>query len=312
MRIVFMGTPDFAIPSLKTLVQSQHNVVAVVTVPDKPAGRGNKLRPSAVKTFAMNHGLPVLQPENLRDETFLKSLEKFQADLFVVVAFRILPVEVFTMPPKGTVNLHASLLPAYRGAAPINWALINGEKETGVTTFYIEEKVDTGEILLQRRVPISEDMTAGELHDFLAQVGAEVLLETVDGIEQGTLKPIPQQGQVTKAPKITKELREIDWSKDAWSLHNLIRGLSPVPGSYTFFRQKILKILKTTVKDFDTVTESPPGTIISANKNGPMEIQTGRGVLQLLQIQPADKRAMTASEFIRGYRVEPGEQLGVR
>ena len=310
MKIVFMGTPDFAIPSLKLLLQSQHRVVAVVTATDKPAGRGKRLRASPVKLFAQEAGLPVLQPEKLKNPDFLQQLSAFRADLFVVVAFRILPAVVFEMPAGGTINLHASLLPKYRGAAPINWALIKGETETGVTTFFIEEKVDTGQILLQRKVSIPEDMTAGELHDLLSHIGAEVLLETVNGIEAGTLKAVPQVGEVTPAPKLTKELGLIDWSQSARTIHNLVRGLSPIPGSYTFFNGKMIKIIKSKVSDEKQSGGLAPGTVVQAGKNGPLDVQTGQGVLSLLEIQPANKRVMTTAEFIRGYRIEPGDRFG--
>lgn len=308
MKIIFMGTPDFALPCLKTLLVSHHDVAAVVTVPDKPAGRGNKLRPSPVKLFALEHGIPVLQPEKFRDAEFLNSLRAFAADLFLVVAFRILPEEIFLMPPKGTVNLHASLLPAYRGAAPINWALINGEKETGVTTFFIEKKVDTGEILLQRKIEISPDMTAGELHDGLAAIGAKVLLETANGIESGSLHPIKQMGKVTQAPKISKELCRIDWAKSAQEIHNLVRGLSPLPASFTFFNGLYLKILRT--KSETIFAAGRPGEILDVRKNGPIDVQTGNGVLSLLQVQPQGKRLMSAGEFSRGYRIKTGDMLG--
>jgi len=310
MKIVFMGTPDFAIPSLKLLLQSQHRVVAVVTATDKPAGRGKQLRASPVKVFAQEIGLPVLQPEKLKSPDFLQQLSAFRADLFVVVAFRILPAVVFEMPPAGTVNLHASLLPKYRGAAPINWALIKGETKTGVTTFFIEEKVDTGQILLQREVPISGDMTAGELHDLLASVGAEVLLETIDGLQAGTLKPVPQVGEATSAPKLSKELGLIDWTQSAITIHNLVRGLSPIPGSYTFFNGRMIKIIKSKVSDERQSSGLAPGSVVQAGKNGPLDVQTGRGVLSLLELQPANKRVMTVAEFIRGYRVKPADRFG--
>lgn len=309
MKIIFMGTPDFAIPSLKTLIASHHQIAAVVTVPDKPAGRGNKLRPSPVKLFALEHDIPVLQPEKFREKEFLRNLRAFAADLFLVVAFRILPEEVFLIPPKGTVNLHASLLPAYRGAAPINWALINGEKETGVTTFFIEKKVDTGEILLQRKIEISPDMTAGELHDELAEIGAKVLLETANGIESGSLHPIKQMGNVTQAPKITKELCRIDWTKSTQEIHNLVRGLSPLPASFTFFNSLYLKILRT--KKSETISAaSRPGEILKVPKNGPIDVQTGNGVISLLLVQPQGKKVMSAGDFIRGYRIKNGDMLG--
>ena len=232
MRIVFMGTPDFAVPSLKVLVNSEHEVVCVVTTPDKPAGRGKKMHASAIKMAAIEHGLPLLQPEKFRDVDFLHSLRSLNADLFVVVAFRILPDVVFTMPPQGSFNLHASLLPKYRGAAPLNWALINGENESGATTFFLDKNVDTGQILLQKSTPLTENTTAGELHDALSEVGAELVLQTVDYIASGECQPQVQIGEPTKAPKLTPGLGRLDWTNSAQELHNLIRGLSPFPGSY--------------------------------------------------------------------------------
>ena len=243
MKIVFMGTPDFAVPSLKILAQ-HHQVCAVVTVPDKPAGRGQKMRQSDIKKTAIALNIPVLQPESLKDPDFIEQLKSFNAELFFVVAFRILPAVVFTLPSKGTINLHASLLPSFRGAAPINWALINGEKQTGVTTFFIEEKVDTGKILLQQSLDITPNMTAGELHDALAELGAEVVLNTVNGIDNETLSAVIQEGTVTQAPKITKEICEIDWSKSALDIHNFIRGLSPYPAAFTWYKNKNLKNYK--------------------------------------------------------------------
>ncbi len=306
MKIVFMGTPEFAVPSLKTLQHSQHEVVAVVTVPDKPAGRGQQLRPSAVKQAALEFGLPVLQPEKLKDPDFCAELAAFNADLFVVVAFRILPEIVFDMPPKGTFNLHASLLPKYRGAAPINWALINGEQESGVTTFFIDKKIDTGEILLQRAVPLTQDTTAGELHDQLSTIGADVVLETVNGIADGTLLPQQQVGDVTLAPKLTKELGELNWQKSAIELHNLVRGLSPFPGSYSTLRGKLMKILRTKVSGAEA-QPAAPGTIVAVGKNGPIDVQTGDGILSILALKPEGKKIMSAGEFLRGARLQVGE-----
>ncbi len=309
MRIVFMGTPVFAVPSLQTLLNSRHDVVGVVTVPDKPAGRGRQMRMSAVKTVAREHDLPVLQPQDLNALDFLAEVESLQADLFVVVAFRILPEAVFTMPPKGTFNLHASLLPKFRGAAPINWALIKGESQTGVTTFFLDKGVDTGNLLLQRKIGVSPDVTAGELHDELKELGAEVVLETVNGIDDGGLQPQPQVGEVTKAPKLTKELAEIDWSQSAVDLNNLIRGLSPFPGAVCQFRDKSLKILRAHVADEHT--DAAPGVIVSTEKNTSLIVATGAGgALAIDEVKPEGKRAMTASEFIRGYHPESGDQLG--
>ncbi|MBN1481058.1 methionyl-tRNA formyltransferase [candidate division KSB1 bacterium] len=309
MKLVFMGTPEFAVPSLERLVYSEHTVVGVVTVPDKPAGRGQKLRPSAIKRVALDFDLPILQPEKLRDPQFVGELSAWNADLFVIVAFRILPEIVYTLPPKGTFNLHASLLPKYRGAAPINWVLINGEQETGLTTFFLNKTVDTGDILLQRRIPITEEMTAGELHDLLALRGAELVLETVNGIVSNTLIPQQQVGDATLAPKLTKELEQIDWLKGAREIHNLVRGLSPLPGSVTKFRGKLIKILRTAMNGAGTHSVGP-GTITRIGKNGPIDVQTGDGIISVLRLKPEGKKSMSAAEFIRGARIEPGEKFG--
>ncbi len=308
MKIVFMGTPDFAVPSLKSLVHSEHDVVGVVTVPDKPAGRGRQVRMSAIKQTALEHHVPVLQPEKMKDEVFLSELAAWNADLFVVVAFRILPEVVFSLPPNGTFNLHASLLPKYRGAAPINWTLINGEKESGLTTFFLDKTVDTGEILLQRSTPLTDDMTAGELHDRLADMGAELVQQTVNGIADGSLRPQKQIGEVTLAPKLTKELEQINWNAPAREVHNLVRGLSPYPGSSTEFRGKRLKVLRTAVSDED-ISSGEPGEIVRIGKNGPIEVRTGKGVLSLLEIKPEGKNTMSTGEFHRGARLETGERF---
>ncbi|MDZ7270693.1 MAG: methionyl-tRNA formyltransferase [candidate division KSB1 bacterium] len=312
LRIVFFGTPEFAVPSLEALVQSQHQVVAVVTTPDRERGRGLTLQPSQVKLCASRHQLPVLQPEDLVDPAFLAALRRCAADLFVVVAFRILPPEVFTMPPKGTVNLHASLLPKYRGAAPINWAIINGERETGVTTFLIEEKVDTGAILLQRALPIGPEETAGELHDRLALAGAELLVETVERIAEGSVKPVPQQGEATRAPKIVREMCEIDWRRPASQIHNLVRGLCPFPGAFTYQEGKILKVYRTqVVKPYGHGKR--PGQVARVDrKSGLIHVATGEGVLALLEIQPEGKRRMSAEEFLQGHSLHPGIIFGER
>ncbi len=299
-----MGTPDFAVPCFKKFLLGRHDIVAVVTVPDKPAGRGRKMTASAVKRAALDAGLPVLQPENIKDPGFIGELKSYNADLFAVVAFRILPQDVFSLPPAGTINLHASLLPRYRGAAPINWALINGESETGVSTFFIEKNIDTGLLLLQDVVPISPDMTAGELHDTLSIVGADLLYQTVEGVANHTLRAIPQKGEVTLAPKINKELCLIDWSKSAVNIHNLVRGLSPFPAAYTFLNGKMLKILKTRLVSEDQVNINNTGTIIKCDKNGPFYIQTGQGLISILEVKPEGKRSMTIEEFMRGYTVK--------
>ncbi|HCO66918.1 MAG TPA: methionyl-tRNA formyltransferase, partial [Dysgonomonas sp.] len=235
LRIVFMGTPDFAVASLKNLVDNNYTIAGVITMPDKPAGRGHKLQYSAVKQYALDNNLPLLQPEKLKDESFLESLKSWKADLQIVVAFRMLPEVVWNMPRFGTFNLHASLLPQYRGAAPINWAIINGEKETGVTTFFLTHEIDTGKIILQKKVPIMEEDNAGIIHDKLMNIGAGLVCKTVDLLLENKIDGIPQdnlisdENELKPAPKIFKETCKIDWNKSSASIHNLIRGLSPHP-----------------------------------------------------------------------------------
>ncbi len=308
MKILFMGTPEFAIPSLERLINSHHQVLAVVTGPDKPVGRGLKLAPTPVKVVAERHGIRVLTPEKLSDDTFIAELKQIPAELYVVVAFRILPVAVFTIPNQGAINLHASLLPKYRGAAPINWAIINGETETGVTTFFIEQQVDTGHWILQRRVPIAPDETAGELHDRLSEIGAELLLETVNLIEAGQAPRHPQQGEVTRAPKITREMCHIDWGKDSIAIYNLIRGLSPLPRAFTYYQHQEIKICRAHVVSPDASHQATPGQIIAINQDS-IEVATGRGVLAIRELQPENKRRMTTAEYLRGHRLIIGEVL---
>lgn len=309
MRLVFMGTPQFAIPSLEKLIGSKHQVVGVVTVPDKPKGRGRKLAESPVKEFSKGNDLLVLTPSSLKDEDFVRNLRELRPDLMLVVAFRILPEVVFTIPPLGTVNLHASLLPRYRGAAPINWAIMNGETQTGLTTFFIKKKVDTGDMIMQREVSIGPEETFGELHDRMAQLGAEVLLETVKMINGGEVEPIKQDDSLASAaPKITPEHCRIDWSKSAQDIKNQIRGLSPSPAAFTHFRGKMLKIFKARVIGDDRLSEDF-GQVIDSDEKESVWIKTGRGILSLLELQPEGKRRITVQEFVRGYKVEPKERL---
>ncbi len=303
-----MGTPEFAIPSLEKLYNSHHEIVAIVTGADKPVGRGLKLTPTPVKRAVQDWGVSILTPEKLSDELFITELRRFSAELFVVVAFRILPHAVFTIPKFGTINLHASLLPKYRGAAPINWAIINGETETGVTTFFIEEKVDAGEWILQRKVSIGDEETAGELHDRLSLLGADILLETVNFIEQGKAPRIKQTGAVTKAPKITKEICRIDWTKDCISIYNLIRGLSPFPRAFSYFKGEEFKIISVKVESLEPVNNNQPGEIIAVHKDKFL-IATGQGVLAITEVQPENKKRMTAAEYLRGHSVLIGEQF---
>ncbi|MGE8421894.1 MAG: methionyl-tRNA formyltransferase [Sphingobacterium siyangense] len=304
MRIIFMGTPDFAVASLKALIQSGEQVVAVVTVPDKPAGRGQKIHESAVKIFATQHNIPLLQPVKLRDEAFLDELKSFQADLQVVVAFRMLPEIVWNMPKFGTINVHASLLPQYRGAAPINHAIINGEKESGVTTFLLQHEIDTGNILLSKKVAIKETDNAGDLHDNLMVAGAETLLQTIQQLKAGTLQPKPQEVLLTTeplkhAPKIFKEDCKINWDQPTAQVYNFIRGLSPYPAAFTLLNDKVLKIYSTEKELVNTATI--PGTI-ETDKKSFLKIAAQDGYIVISDLQLEGKKRMNVVDFLKGYR----------
>ncbi len=303
-----MGTPDFAVPTLVKIAASSHELIGVVTSPDKPAGRGKHLQSSAVKKAALLLHLPILQPVNLQEPDFIRSLQELNADIFVVVAFRLLPAAVFSIPPGGTINLHASLLPRYRGAAPINWALIRGERETGVTTFYIDEKMDTGKILLQIKIEVDSDINAGDLHDRLSLLGADLVLQTLDGLAARTLQAKAQQGEACPAPKLTRDLGAIAWESSAPEIHNLIRGLSPAPCAFTTWRGQRLKLLRAKALA-EPDTSAGPGTVVRADKKGPLWIQTGKGILEILHLQLEGKKAMAAEEFIRGYKIAVNETL---
>ncbi|MDR0264535.1 MAG: methionyl-tRNA formyltransferase [Sphingobacterium sp.] len=304
MRIIFMGTPDFAVASLEALIQSGEQVVAVVTVPDKPAGRGQKIHESAVKIFAAQHNIPVLQPVKLRDEAFLNELRSFQADLQVVVAFRMLPELVWNMPKFGTINVHASLLPQYRGAAPINHAIINGEKESGVTTFLLQHEIDTGNILLSKKVAIKETDNAGDLHDKLMVAGAETLLQTIEQLKAGTLQPKPQDDLIAAAslkhaPKIFKEDCKINWDQPTAQVYNFIRGLSPYPAAFTLLNDKVLKIYRTEKELVHTPTI--PGTI-ETDKKSFLKIAAQDGYIVISDLQLEGKKKMNVVDFLKGYR----------
>ncbi|MGA7836903.1 MAG: methionyl-tRNA formyltransferase [Ignavibacteriaceae bacterium] len=297
MKIVFMGTPDFAVPSLKILLESKHEIAAVVTAPDKERGRGRKVSFTPVKEFALQHNLPVLQPDKLKNPEFVEQLKNFNADLFVVVAFRILPAAVFNIPSRGSFNLHGSLLPKYRGAAPIQWAIISGEKETGVTTFKLEEKVDTGNIYLQEKLKIEDEDDLGTIHYKMSLVGAEVVLKTVDLIDSGNIELKKQDdGLASPAPKITKETGKIDWTKRAEEIHNLVRGLSPFPGAYFYHNDRQIKIYKTKFSDSENLK---PSEIKQTKKE--LYIGTGDGTLEILELQQEGKKRMTTEEFLRGF-----------
>lgn len=300
-----MGTPDFAVASLKALLDAGENVVAVVTSPDRPAGRGQKLHQSAVKQFALENGLPVLQPEKLRDPIFLEQLRSYEADLQVVVAFRMLPEVVWNMPKMGTINVHASLLPQYRGAAPINHAIINGEKETGVTTFFLQHEIDTGNILLSKKVRIENEDTAGSVHDKLMHTGAQVLIDTIHSLKSGNIIPIPQRDipvtELKHAPKIFKEDCLIDWDKPTQDIYNKIRGLSPYPAAYTVLDNKILKVYEAAAA-LDTASKSP-GSFSTDGKSF-IRFWTQDGYIELLSLQIEGKRRMSVDEFLRGYHFD--------
>jgi len=309
MRIVFMGTSSFGLPTLDLLLRKEYAVDAVVTAPDRPAGRGRKLSVSPVKEFAARNEIPLLQPESMRDPWFGESLRKLDPELIVVVAFRILPPSVFTIPTFGSINLHASLLPKFRGAAPINWAIIRGETETGVTTFFLEEGVDTGRIIMQEKVAIGDDETAGELHDRLAQAGAGVVLETVRAIGARRVEPLPQDGgAATTAPKIFRKDCRIDWSADARSVHNFIRGLSPKPGA-TFGRPgSEMKAYRSAVaRGVPVNAAAPPGTVLEAGEH--LVVACGEGAVELTEIQQEGKKPMSAGAYQRGNPITPGERF---
>ncbi|GGI25042.1 methionyl-tRNA formyltransferase [Pedobacter mendelii] len=297
-----MGTPDFAVASLAALQQAGFNIVAVVTAPDKPAGRGQKLSESAVKLYAIENQIPVLQPEKLKNSEFLEQLKSYQADLQVVIAFRMLPEVVWNMPPKGTINLHGSLLPQYRGAAPINHAIINGEKESGVTTFFLTHEIDTGDIILSDSIAIGDDETAGELHDKLMDLGAKLLVKTVTAIAENNVsdQPQPQTEELKHAPKIFKEDCKVNWNNNALEIHNLIRGLSPYPTAFTILNDKTLKIFKAEIE-----LKEPgiaPGGFLTDGKTF-LKFATKDGFIKLLDIQYEGKKRMPIADFLRGMRL---------
>lgn len=300
LRIVFMGTPDFAVPSLDILVQEGYDVVGVITATDKLGGRGKKqLLESPVKKYAVSKGIPVLQPKNLKSPEFIEELRALNANLQIVVAFRMLPEVVWNMPEIGTFNLHGSLLPRYRGAAPINWAVINGDQETGVTTFFIRHEIDTGDVLLQESLPIGPDETAGEVHDRMMVLGAGVVLKTVKRLEEGnyTLKK-QEESQATKAPKIFRETCEIDFSQPVKKVHNFVRGLSPYPAAWTSYDGKQVKVLRARYEE-TTVSESP-GTFSSDNKSW-IKIAAIDGYLLVDELQMQGRKRMNTRDFLNGY-----------
>ncbi len=295
-----MGTPEFAVPSLKTLIDNKYNVVSVVTVPDKKKGRGQLISESAVKLLALENRIDILQPVNLKDIEFTEKIRSLLPDLIIVVAFRILPQEIFTIPRYGSFNLHASLLPKYRGAAPINRAIINGETETGVTSFFLKEKVDTGNVIIQNKISIDPDDNAGTLHDKLAVLGAETVLETVRLIEKGSIQVFEQDNSLaTPAPKIFREDCQIKWNQKALIIHNFVRGLSPYPGAYTCLENKNVKILKTNITDITHIRGLDiPGKIFIENRK--LYVSAEDNLIEIMELQPEGKKRISAIDFING------------
>ena len=308
MRIVFMGTPEFAVPSLEALLQSEDTVVGVVTQPDKPKGRGQTVATSPIKQLAEKAGVPILQPLKMKDPAFLDALRAWQPDVIAVTAFgRILPPVILEMPPKGCVNVHGSLLPKYRGAGPIQWAVMNGEQETGITTMLMDAGMDTGAMLLQERVQIDPEDTAGSLSEKLAKVGGPLLIETIRRLKAGTLTPRPQDdGQATMAPLLEKEMGQIDWTLPGTEIANRVRGLVPWPGAFTHAGQERWTIWKARALTDPTTAE--PGTAVAVTKEA-IHIATGRGLLAVIELQPANSRRMTVQQYLAGHRLTPGFRL---
>lgn len=316
LRIVYLGTPDFAVEGLRRLVEGGYNVVAVVTMPDKPVGRHqNRLQPSPVKEYALSHGLPILQPEKLKDPLFIEELKSYEADLQIVVAFRMLPEVVWNMPRFGTFNIHASLLPQYRGAAPINWAIINGDKESGLTSFFLQHDIDTGDIIDRIKVPISDDCTFGQLHDTLMHLSGDLAVKTVDNIIAGTVTSTPQARMITDeplrpAPKIFKETCHLDLNKPLSDAYNFVRGLSPAPGAWstlqTASEQLTIKIFG--AQKVETNHQLPIGTIVSDGKKT-LDIALNGGYLRITELQLAGKKRMATNSFLCGFKFGDGDRL---
>jgi methionyl-tRNA formyltransferase len=301
MRIIYLGTPEFAVPSLQILVENGYEVVAVVTAPDKPAGRGNQIQMSDVKKYALSQNLNILQPEKLKDPEFLETLKALKADLQIVVAFRMLPEVVWDMPPLGTFNLHASLLPKYRGAAPINWAIINGEKETGATTFFLQHEIDTGNIIFQDKEPINQTDTVGTLYERLMYKGAKLVLKTVQAIEKGEVHTSPQIGEVTHAPKIFRETCQIDWNKEYSEIHDFVRGLAPYPAAWTNLQGKNCKIHEISTEKSDISAQGQIGEVYADNKK--LAFFSKSGWIEINDLQLEGKKRMLVSEFLKGFRL---------
>lgn len=310
MRIVFMGTPHFAVPSLQAVADAGHDIVLVVTQPDRPAGRGKRLQAPPVKEEALARGFEVMQPRRMDDADFQAKLEALKPDAACVVAFgAMLPPEILSLGRFGCINVHPSLLPAYRGAAPIQWAIIDGLTVTGVSTMFLTEEMDAGDVILQQRVAIEPDEDSGSLHERLSVIGAQLLVDTLAALEQGTAPRTPQDhAAATLAPKIRREDELLDWNLPAQKLHNLVRGLRPSPGAYTYYRGKRLKIWHSTVNAGEPI--GVPGEIVTVEKNA-IGVQTGKGILLLTEVQPENGKRQSAEAFINGHRVEVGERLGM-
>ena len=311
IRIVYMGTPDFAVEPLEAIIKAGYEVAAVVTQPDKQKGRGKEVKMTPVKVCALRHGIPVFQPVKIKEPEAVAELEKYQADLFVVAAFgQLLSEEILNMPEYGCINIHASLLPAYRGAAPIQWAVLNGEKESGVTIMQMDKGLDTGDMLLKRSVELSPKETGDSLHDKLMHLGAELIVEALPKLEKGELVPEKQKDELSSyAKKLTKAMGQIDWSKDAVSLERWIRGLNSWPSAYTFFGGKTLKIWEARVAEENGAQKAEPGHVVSVSREG-FTVACGQGALQILSLQLEGKKRVLTREFLLGYQVEPGMILG--
>lgn len=308
MKIIFMGTPEFAVPSLDALLNSKHNVAAIVTQPDKPAGREKRLTPPPVKVRALKAGLTVLQPERIKDEGFIKTLSELIPDIIVVAAFgKILPSKILHLPKHGCINVHASLLPKYRGAAPINWAIINGEKETGITIMQMDEGLDTGDILLQEGIPIAKDDTTGTLSVRLSQLSVKLLIKALEAIDVDRIKAIPQDNsKASFAPILKKGNGRIDWTREAEDIYNMVRGMDPWPGAFTYYKGEVWRVWKTAVGNNSNGT---PGTVINVD-GGKIDIACGKGAISITEMQPANKKRMVVSDFLRGNKIETGIILG--
>lgn len=313
MRIVFMGTPDFAVPSLDILVKNGYDVILVVTQPDKPKGRGHQVCCSPVKEYALKNGLVIEQPVKIGDEACVARLKALKPDLFITCAFgQFLPQRVLDIPPMGTVNVHGSLLPKYRGAAPIQWAIINGDEKTGITTMLTVLKMDAGDILLQNEIALDNDITAGQLYDRMSLLGAETLLQTLRALEAGNITPVPQpECDLCYAQKITHETGLIQWELPAAQIHNLVRGTNPWPGAYSFFKDERMRVWKTLVLDQDKAADSLPGTIIGITKDG-LDVQTGKGILRVLEVQCDNAKRLTVNQYVCGHLVRVGDRFGTQ